>query len=63
MTQPSYVPIVDADQVRPAYRLRTPADWRQDRVAHSPLGTDPDRHRRLRLDAVLGRSGQDNPAR
>ena len=33
MTQPSYVPIGEADQVRPAYRLRTPADWRQDRVA------------------------------
>ena len=33
MTQPSFVPITDADQVRPAYRLRTPPDWRQDRVA------------------------------
>jgi hypothetical protein len=33
MTQPSYVPIGEADQVRPAYRLQTPADWRQDRVA------------------------------
>jgi hypothetical protein len=33
MTQPSYVPIGEADQVRPAYRLRTPAKWRQDRVA------------------------------
>jgi len=33
MTQPSFVPIIEADQVRPAYRLRTPADWRQDRVA------------------------------
>ncbi|HXX90548.1 MAG TPA: hypothetical protein VEI83_10040 [Acidimicrobiales bacterium] len=33
MTQPSYVPIVEADQVRPAYRLRTPGDWRQRRVA------------------------------
>jgi hypothetical protein len=33
MTQPSYVPIGEADQVRPAYRLKTPADWRQDRVA------------------------------
>ena len=26
------MPIVDADQVRPAYRLRTPADWRASRV-------------------------------
>jgi hypothetical protein len=33
MTQPSYVPIGEADQVRPSYRLRTPADWRQNRVA------------------------------
>lgn len=33
MTQPSYVPIVEADQVRGAYRLRTPDDWHQDRVA------------------------------
>ena len=33
MTQPSYVPITDANQVRPAYRLPTPGDWRQDRVA------------------------------
>jgi hypothetical protein len=33
MTQPSYVPIGEADQVRPAYQLQTPADWRQDRVA------------------------------
>ena len=33
MTQPSFVPIIEADQVRPAYRLRTPLDWRQSRVA------------------------------
>ena len=33
MTQPSYVPIVEADQVRPAYRLRTPLAWKADRVA------------------------------
>lgn len=33
MTQPSYVPIVEADQVRPAYRLRTPLPWKPDRVA------------------------------
>ncbi len=52
MTQPSYVPIGEADQVRPAYRLRTPADWRQDRVAElrspdHPRGRD------------LGRPGPD----
>lgn len=33
MTQPSYVPIVEADQVRPAYRLRTPSQWTAGRVA------------------------------
>ena len=33
MTQPSYVPITEADQVRPAYRLRTPSQWRAERVA------------------------------
>jgi len=33
MSQPSYVPIVEADQVRPAYRLRTPLPWKADRVA------------------------------
>lgn len=33
MTQPSYVPIVEADQVRSAYRLRTPSAWRAERVA------------------------------
>lgn len=33
MTQPSYVPIVEADQVRPAYRLRTPEQWTAQRVA------------------------------
>jgi hypothetical protein len=33
MTQPSFVPITETDQVRPAYRLATPLDWRQDRVA------------------------------
>jgi len=33
MTQPSYVPIVEADQVRPAYRLRTPTGWKPERVA------------------------------
>ena len=28
MTQPNFVPIVETDQVRPSYRLRTPLDWR-----------------------------------
>ena len=33
MTQPNYVPIVESDQVRPAYRLRTPLEWRAGRVS------------------------------
>jgi hypothetical protein len=33
VTQPSYVPIIEADQVRPSYRLRTPLPWRAERVA------------------------------
>jgi hypothetical protein len=33
MTQPNFVPIVETDQVRPSYRLRTPGDWRAGRVA------------------------------
>ena len=33
MTQPNFVPIVETDQVRPSYRLRTPTDWRARRVA------------------------------
>jgi len=38
MTQPNFVPITEIDQVRPAYRLRTPRDWRAGRVAdlHGP---------------------------
>ncbi len=31
MTQPSFVPIVEADQVRPAYRLGVPNIWTQSR--------------------------------
>ncbi len=31
MTQPSYVPIVEADQVRRAYRLHVPSVWTQSR--------------------------------
>jgi hypothetical protein len=41
MTQPSYVPISEVDQVRPAYRLKTPADWRQDRVAELTAPVHP----------------------
>ena len=31
MTQPSFVPIVEADQVRPSYRLDVPGIWTQSR--------------------------------
>ncbi len=31
MTQPSFVPIVEADQVRPAYQLNVPSIWTQSR--------------------------------
>ena len=33
MTQPRYAPITEQARVRPAYNLRTPEDWRADRVA------------------------------
>jgi hypothetical protein len=31
LTQPSFVPIVEAEQVRPAYRLQVPSIWTQSR--------------------------------
>jgi alkanesulfonate monooxygenase SsuD/methylene tetrahydromethanopterin reductase-like flavin-dependent oxidoreductase (luciferase family) len=31
LTQPSFVPIIEADQVRPAYRLQVPGIWTQSR--------------------------------
>jgi hypothetical protein len=37
LTQPDYVPISGPDQVRPAYDLRTPREWRADRVAELRL--------------------------
>jgi len=46
MTQPSYVPIIESDQVRPAYRLRTPGDWRQRRVAEL-VSPEPPRGRAI----------------
>ena len=33
MTQPSFAPVPEADQVRPALRLKTPSRWEADRVA------------------------------
>jgi len=41
MTQPNFVPIVETDQVRPSYRLRTPGDWRAGRVADMVGSTHP----------------------
>jgi hypothetical protein len=41
MTQPSFVPIVEADQVRPAYRLGTPRQWRQGRPAELTSPAQP----------------------
>ena len=44
MTQPSFVPIVEADQVRRAYQLRVPSIWTQSRPSElrgtgQPAGT------------------------
>ena len=41
MTQPSFAPIAEADQVRPARRLSTPRDWRQDRPAELTVPLHP----------------------
>jgi hypothetical protein len=41
MTQPNFVPIVESDQVRPAYRLATPLDWRASRVSDVHLPERP----------------------
>jgi len=41
VTQPNFVPIVETDQVRPSYRLRTPGDWRAGRVAEVRGPTHP----------------------
>ena len=43
MTQPSYVPIVEADQVRQSYRAHAPRDWRADRPADLRGGPRPRR--------------------
>jgi hypothetical protein len=38
VTQPSFVPIIEADQVRPSYRLQVPSIWTQTRPSelHGP---------------------------
>jgi len=46
VTQPSYVPIVEADQMRPAYRLDVPRIWTQSR-ASEVRGTSQPEGRRL----------------
>jgi hypothetical protein len=42
VTQPSFVPIVEEDQVRPAYRLKVPGVWVQSRPSEL-RGTSPPR--------------------
>ena len=41
MTQPSFVPIVEADQVRRAYRLKVPSIWTQSRPSELRGATQP----------------------
>ena len=41
MTQPSFVPIVEADQVRRAYRLQVPSIWTQSRPSELRGTTQP----------------------
>ncbi len=52
MTQPSFVPIVESDQVRPAYRLHTPEAWAPSRPSEL-RGTTPPTGR------AFGRPGPD----
>jgi hypothetical protein len=46
VTQPSFVPIVEADQVRPSYRLQVPGIWTQSRPSEL-RGTSQPPGRRL----------------
>ncbi|HLN15219.1 MAG TPA: hypothetical protein VK277_00580 [Acidimicrobiales bacterium] len=46
MAQPSFVPITDADQVRPALQLRAPGSWQADRPAELQLPRGPSARRR-----------------
>lgn len=41
MTQPSFVPIIEADQVRPAYRLQVPNIWTQSRPSEIRGASQP----------------------
>ncbi len=53
MTQPTFVPIVEADQVRPARHLHIPASWMATRPAELSV---PAVHRR----AAMGTPGPDS---
>ena len=52
MTQPSFVPIVEADQVRPAYRLDVPSIWTQSRPSEVRGTSQPE-------GRLLGKPGPD----
>lgn len=52
MTQPSFVPIVEADQVRGAYRLQVPNIWTQSRPSELRGASQPEGDQ-------LGRPGPD----
>jgi hypothetical protein len=52
VTQPSFVPIVEADQVRPAYRLRVPSIWTQSRPSELRGTSQPE-------GRLLGKPGPD----
>ena len=52
MTQPSFVPIVEAEQVRPAYRLNVPSIWTQSRPSEVRGTSQPEGRR-------LGKPGPD----
>src|SRR6185437_2666680 len=41
MTQPSFVPITEADQVRPSLRLEVPGRWTTDRPAELRIPAQP----------------------
>lgn len=41
MTQPSFVPITEADQVRPSLQLEVPGSWTTDRPAELRIPTRP----------------------
>lgn len=52
MTQPSFVPVIEADQVRPAYQLQVPAPWTTSRPAEVRSTSQPS-------GAFLGSPGPD----